>query len=265
LKLFDTHTHYTDRAYKGKAGELIKQMLSDNVAGFVAVGYCFDSIPKSIKLAERYNNVYASVGIHPHYAKENLPTDYAEQLRNYATDGGNTKIVAIGEAGLDYHYDDSEKFKSKQKEVFLAQLDLARELNLPIIIHSRDAANDTLEILRKEFLKNPDLKAVMHCYTGSVEMARVLIKLGVLISFTGVLTFKNAKKSHEVCREIPLNRIMLETDCPYMAPEPFRGKTCDSSMAWNTAEKIAEIKGVTLEEVVKSCNANAKWFFKIEF
>jgi TatD DNase family protein len=258
VRLFDTHTHYDDDAYGGSADELIGRILSDNVSGFMAVGCSLETIPKAIKMAEKYSNVYASVGIHPHYAGD-LPKDYPALLEKWA---GHSKVKAIGEFGLDYHYDGYNR--EKQIEVFRESLNLAVKLGLPAIIHSRDSSADTMEILREFFYGKPDkLRAVMHCYSGSVEMAEELVKMGIRISFTGVITFKNAKKAVSVCRKIPIEMFMLETDCPYMAPEPFRGKVCDSSMAWNTAAKIGEIKGLCAEEVVKICNKNAEKFFNI--
>jgi TatD DNase family protein len=254
LLIFDTHAHYEDKAYGNNADELIERILSENVAGFINVGCSLESIPAALQIAERYQTVYASVGIHPHYAGD-LPPDYLSRIENWAK---FPKVRAIGETGLDYHYDGY--IREKQIKVFIEQIDLAKRLNLPVIIHSRDAARDTMDIVREA---KP--RAVMHCYSGSAEMARELIKLDVLISFTGVLTFKNARKAAEVCRQVPLEMMMLETDCPYMAPEPFRGRTCDSSMTRYTAEKIAQIKGVTVDEVVKTCNNNAKIFFDIDF
>ena len=257
-KLFDTHAHYDDRAYGDNPYEFINRILSDDdarVAGFMQIGCSVKDIPKSLMIAEKFDNVYAAVGFHPHYAGK-LPNDYISRLRKWAE---HPKVRAIGETGLDYHYEGY--CRDAQIEAFRKQLDLSRELNLPAVIHSRDAAQDTMNVLREY----KGIKAVMHCYSGSVETARELIQLKVLISFTGVITFKNAKKAVEVCREVPLSLLMLETDCPYMAPEPFRGKLCDSSMAWQTAAKIAEIKGISTEEVVEACNNNAKTFFNIEF
>jgi TatD DNase family protein len=257
IKLFDTHAHYDDKAYGGNADALITRILSDSenaVAGFMAVGCSMRTIPKSLAIAEKYGTVYASAGIHPHYVKQVTP-DYLLRLEEWAK---HSKVRAIGETGLDYHYDGY--CRETQIRVFREQLALAARLNLPVIVHSRDSTADTLEILR-EFRP----KGVMHCYSGSVDTARELVKLGILISFTGVITFRNARKAAEVCREIPDESIMLETDCPYMAPEPFRGKLCDSSMAWKSAAKIAEIRGVSVEKMVEICNNNAKKFFNIEF
>ena len=250
--MFDTHAHYDDRAYGKCPRELISRILKDNVSGFIQVGCSLRSIPESLKIADEFDNVYAAVGIHPHYASE-LPDDYLSRVQKWAS---YPSVVAIGEIGLDYHYEGYSR--DNQIKVFTEQLDLAKKTGLPVIIHSRDAAEDTMRILRET---RP--MAVMHCYSGSLEMSRELIKLGILISFSGVITFKNAKKAAEVCREVPLHMLMLETDCPYMAPEPHRGKTCDSSMAWHTAAKIAEIKGISTQEVVEVCNETAKRFFNI--
>ena len=257
-KLFDTHTHYVDKRYRGGADALIQRILADNVAGFIAVGYDVSSSRASVALAERYDGVFAAVGVHPHDAKPSLDADYIAQLERLAV---QSKVKAIGECGLDYHYDGYDR--STQMNVFEAQLRLAVKLNLPVIVHSRDATADTMSILR-EYV--PQLKgAVMHCYAGSVETARELVAMGMLISFTGALTFNNARVAKEVAKVIALEHIMLETDCPYMAPQAFRGKTCDSSMAWCTAEKLAEIKGISVSEVVTACNNNAKKFFNIDF
>jgi len=253
IKLFDTHTHYDDEAYEN-APALIKKMLSESVAGFIAIGCSLGRSVKAVRIAEAYENVYASVGIHPGDV-DGLPDDYISRLKHSAQ---SAKVRAIGEIGLDYHYDGYSR--NEQIKAFREQLELARELNLPVIIHSREATEDCMAILREY---KP--LAVMHCYSGSAETAKELVKMGILISFTGVVTFKNARKAVEACEAVPLDMLMLETDCPYMAPEPYRGKVCDSSMAWRTAEKIAAIKGVEPIELVKICNGNAKRFFNIEF
>jgi TatD DNase family protein len=255
MKLFDTHTHYDDRRYGDTADALITRILGDNVAGFIAVGHSRDANFRATEIAAKYNPVFASVGIHPHYAKGSLAPDYLAELECLSK---SPKVVAIGECGLDYHYDGFER--ESQIRVFREQLILAEKLNKPVIVHSRDATEDTMAILN-EFTP----RAVMHCYAGSVETARELLELGIMISFTGVLTFPNARKAVAVVREIPLSAIMIETDCPYMAPQAFRGKLCDSSMAWHIAAKIAEIKGINTDEVAEICNNNAKRFFDIEF
>ncbi len=255
LTLFDTHTHYDDEQYNSDRDSVIENMLSSNVAGFMAIGCSLSRSQKAVNLASAYDNVYAAVGIHPGDI-EGLPIDYLSQLKKMAA---NKKVAAIGEIGLDYFYEGYDK--ERQQEVFIEQLALATELNLPVIIHSREATQDTLDVIKKH-LKT---KAVMHCFSGSVETAQILIKMGIMISFTGVLTFKNAKKAIEALRAVPLNMLMLETDCPYMAPTPFRGNRCDSSMTWYTAQKIAEIKQTTTDKIVETCNNNAKRFFNINF
>ena len=257
MQIFDTHAHYDDRRYDN-AEALIVRLLSENVAGFIAAGHSMDANFRGCSLAAKFANVYASVGIHPHYAKSDLAQNsknYKQTLKDLAV---SEKVVAIGECGLDYHYPGYER--EVQIAVFREQLGLAFELNLPVIIHSRDAAEDTMRILREY---KP--RAVMHCYSGSVETMRELMKLGILVSFTGALTFPNARKAAEVVREVPLDMLMLETDCPYMAPQKFRGKTCDSGMLGEVAAKVAEIRGISIEEVVETCNNNAKRFFNIKF
>ncbi|MCL1867281.1 MAG: TatD family hydrolase [Oscillospiraceae bacterium] len=259
-KIFDTHTHYDDKAYGKSAHELISRILREDVAGFIAVGCSMTTVPKSLEIAEKYDNVYASVGVHPHYAGK-LPPDYLDKLEQWTK---SPFAKAVGEIGLDYHYDgrDDAAVRENQVRIFREQLVLAAKSGLPVIVHSRDSAHDTMEILR-EFRKSSQNRIVMHCYSGSLDMARELVKMDVCISFTGVLTFRNARKAAEVCREIPLSHIMLETDCPYMSPEPYRGRICDSSMITKTAEKVAEIKGLTVGEVAEVCNKNAEEFFGI--
>ncbi|MDR0222703.1 MAG: TatD family hydrolase [Oscillospiraceae bacterium] len=254
IKLFDTHTHYDDRAYKGGADAVIEKALADNVAGFMAIGCTLDRSRKAVKIAESRETAYAAVGIHPNDVG-GLPPDYLERLEETAK---SEKVKAIGEIGLDYHYKGYDR--ENQIKAFKEQLRLAERLGLPVIIHSREAAEDTMEILR-EFKP----RAVTHCYSGSAETAGELVKMGILISFTGALTFKNARRAVEACAAVPLEKLMIETDCPYMAPEPFRGELCASGMAWFTAAKIAEIKGLSTKETVKVCNENAKRFFGIDF
>ncbi|MDR1753538.1 MAG: TatD family hydrolase [Eubacterium sp.] len=274
LKLFDTHTHYDDEAYDNDRDELLRTMFGAperGVAGFIAIGCSPERNLKAISIAEKYKNVYAAVGVHPGDLR-GLPDDYIKNLRDLAK---NKKTSAIGEIGLDYHYEGYSR--SVQIKAFREQLDLATSLSLPVIIHSRDATADTLEILREylpslkrsstneQLSKTGRVGVVMHCFSGSVETSKELFKMGIMISFTGVLTFKNAKKAVEAAAVVPMEMLMLETDCPYMAPVPFRGGRCDSGMAWYIAEKLAEIKDMTTEEVVKICNDNAKKFFNISF
>ena len=195
---------------------------------------------ENVALAQKYGYIYAAVGVHPESVDE-TPSDYREKLTELVK--SSEKVRAIGEIGLDYHYENYDR--DKQILFFRQQLELARELSLPVIVHSRNASEDTLDIL-KEYRQ----AGVVHCFSGSAEVAREVIKLGMYIGFTGVLTFKNAKKALRALEAVPLDRLLLETDCPYMAPEPLRGRRCDSSMICYTAEKAAQIKGVSTQELL---------------
>lgn len=255
MKIIDTHAHYDDRQFDVDRYELIERILSDNVLGFINIGCDIESSIFSSELSKKYNNVYASVGIHPGMVDE-TEEGYIEKLKELCK---NKKVVAIGEIGLDYHYEGYDR--ERQIRFFREQLALAKELSLPVIIHSRDATEDTMEILRE---LRPE-KAVMHCFSGSAETAAELVKLGIMISFTGVLTFKNSKKAVKACEETPIEMLMLETDSPYMAPTGYRGQRCDSSMTMVTAGKLAEIKGISTEEAISICNGNAIKFFGLDF
>ena len=204
--------------------------------------------------AQKYDYIYAAAGVHPESVDTN-PADYLETVRKAISE--NPKIRAVGEIGLDYHYDGYDR--EKQIKLFREQLELARELDMPVIVHSRDACEDTLVLLR-EFKP----KGVVHCFSGSAETAREIIRLGMYIGFTGVLTFKNAKKALRALAEVPLDRLLLETDCPYMAPVPFRGKRCDSSMIAYTAQKAAEIKGIPVDELLEITCRNGMALYNIQ-
>lgn len=253
IKLTDTHAHYDDEAFEADRDRLLRRLFSETVGKIITVGCALDRWKKTLELAEKYEGIYGAVGIHPEDIYD-LPENYLEQIEKLAQ---NPKIVAIGEMGLDYHYENYDR--EKQIQIFTDQLRLADRLSMPVIIHSRDATEDTMRILRSEKPK----KAVMHCFSGSRETALEVLSLGLYISFTGVLTFKNAKRAVEACEAVPLDRLMLETDCPYMAPVPYRGERCDSSMILSTAAKMAEIKGVSPEEIIEICNRNAEKFFGI--
>lgn len=253
IKLTDTHAHYDDEAFDPDRHELLQRLFSETVGKIITVGCAADRWADTISLAESYENMYAAIGIHPEDIY-NLPSDYLRQIEELAE---NPKVVAIGEMGLDYHYENYDR--EKQITIFTDQLRLADKLSMPVIIHSRDATEDTLNIIRAEKPK----KAVMHCFSGSAETAAEILSLGLYISFTGVLTFKNAKKAIAACEAVPTDRLMLETDCPYMAPVPYRGQRCDSSMILSTAAKMAEIKGVSTGEMIDICNKNAERFFGI--
>ncbi len=251
--IIDTHSHYDSEAFDTDRYQLLDSLFEKNISAIIHAGVDIPSSEFGIETARRYPKFYTSVGFHPEYASGVTEEDMA-RLRQLAR---ADKVVAIGEIGLDYHYEGYDR--EAQIKLFREQVTLAGELDLPIIIHSRDAMEDTLEILRE---LRP--KGVMHCYSGSAETARELLDLGLYISMTGVLTFKNAKKSVKVLEMLPLDRFMLETDCPYMAPEPNRGKRCDSSLIPDTARKAAEVKGISYEELVAATKENAIRLFGLD-
>ncbi len=252
--IFDTHAHYTDRAFDADRGELLASLPERGVSLVMLAGCSPEDSAACAALAGQYDYIYAAAGVHPECV-DRLPEDWLAQIRKLAQD--DPKIRAIGEIGLDYHYEGYDA--EKQKAVFIAQLELAQELDLPVILHVRDAIGDAMEILRQY---RP--KGVMHCYSGSAETAKEILQLGLYISFTGVLTFKNARKALEVLEMLPADRFLLETDCPYMAPVPFRGKRCDSSLIAYTAEKAAEIKNMDTQELIDLCCENGKKLFGIK-
>lgn len=252
VKIIDSHAHYDDSAFDGDREQLLSSMFESSVELIIEMGCSMESSRNSVALSQKYPQIYAAVGVHPEDCSK-VYDGYIEELEQLSR---NEKVVAIGEIGLDYHYDGFDR--EKQIEVFEQQLILAQRLNLPVVIHSRDATKDCMELLKKY---KP--KGVVHCFSGSAETAKEIISLGMYIGFTGVLTFKNARKAIEACEVIPTDRLLLETDCPYMAPVPFRGKRCDSTMIRFTAEKMAEIKGVTPDKIQEICNNNAKILFAI--
>ncbi|MBE6918325.1 MAG: TatD family deoxyribonuclease [Ruminococcaceae bacterium] len=252
--LFDTHAHYDDDWFDEDRDALLSSMPERGVGLIVNPGITVETSRMAIAMAEQYPHMYAAVGIHPENCHDFVPA-HIDELRELAR---HPKVVAIGEIGLDYYWDTNPP-KEFQQEVLRAQMALAQELQLPVIIHDRDAHADTLAIV-KEF---PEVTGVFHCYSGSVEDARTLVKMGWMLSFNGAATFKNARKAPEVIAEVPLERLMIETDAPYLAPVPHRGKRNDSSLVHLVAEKIAQIKGLTAEEVEKATWDNGKRFFNI--
>ncbi len=250
--LFDTHAHLNDPAFDADREELMAGLWEKGIGYVMNAGCSLESSRDIIRMAERYPWLYASVGSHPDSADE-VNEEVIAQYRKLA---GHEKVKAIGEIGLDYYYEDNPR--EIQKNAFRMQMELAKELDLPVIIHEREAHDDGMRIV-KEF---PAVKGVFHCYSGSAEMARQLVKMGWYIGFTGVLTFKNARKAVETAASIPLDRIVLETDCPFMAPEPYRGKRNDPGYLPKMAEKLAEIRGISVEEVVKVTTENAKRLYR---
>ncbi len=255
IMLFDTHAHYDDAKFDGDRYEMIESLQNNGVKYVVDIGCSFESIPKAEALAEKYDFIYFSAGLHPNDAQaaEDFP-DTLPFLRKFLS---HPKNVALGEIGLDYYW--PEPSREIQKKWFEIQLDLAEELSKPVIIHDRDAHGDCMEIIRR----HPNVKGVFHSYSGSPEMAEELIKLGWYISFSGVLTFKNAAKLPEVAKIVPSERMLLETDCPYLAPVPYRGQRNNSIIMAKTAEKLAEIRGVSYEEVCRITTKNALDFYRI--
>ena len=253
--LFDTHAHLNDRAFDPDREALMESFADAGVGLVMNAGCSLESSREVVAMAENYPWLYASVGSHPDAADE-VDTAVLEEYRKLCK--LKTKVKAIGEIGLDYHYEDIPR--EIQKKAFRMQMALAEELGLPVIVHERDAHEDGLAIV-KEF---PKVKGVFHCYSGSAEMARQLVDLGWYIGFTGVLTFKNARKAVETAASIPLERIVLETDCPYMAPEPFRGKRCHPGYLYRMAEKLAEIRGISIEEVHAATYENGKRLYGIQ-
>jgi TatD DNase family protein len=253
--LFDTHAHMDDRAFDADRQELLASLSAQGIALVMNPGCSLASSRNVWQLTKEYNWLYGAVGSHPDVADE-VNEAVIEEYRRLCAE--NKKIKAIGEIGLDYHYEDIPR--ELQQKAFRMQMALAEELNLPAIVHERDAHADGMAIV-EEF---PSVTGVFHCYSGSLEMAKWLIDRGWFIGFTGVLTFKNARKALEVAEHIPLDRIVLETDCPYMAPEPFRGKRNHPGYLYRMAERLAQLRGVSVEEIHRITTENGKILYRIE-
>ncbi len=254
-KIFDSHAHYNDDSFKKDYNEILQHIQNSGVGLVMNVGADINSSRLALKQAKENDFMVCSVGIHPHDAIQARDEDIMAELESMAMDN---KVHAIGEAGLDYHYDDSWS-PQVQKEAFIRQIKLANKLDKPLIIHTREAMQDTLDILNEYPLKN----GVVHCYSGSRESCKTLVKMGMYIGFTGVITFKNARRALDSLKVVPLDRLLIETDCPYMAPEPNRGKRCDSSMLHFIAQRIADELGMTKDEIIKITNENARRLFNI--
>jgi TatD DNase family protein len=252
--LFDTHAHMDDRAFDADRAALLKGLPEKGISLVMNPGCSLESSRNAVALANQYGYIYAAVGSHPDAADE-VNDAVLEEYRKLCK--LNSKVKAIGEIGLDYHYEDIPR--ELQKKAFRAQMKLAEELNLPVIVHERDAHADAMEIL-DEF---PTVTGVFHCYSGSAEMAKELVKRGWYIGFTGVLTFKNAKKAVEVAKTLPHDRLVLETDCPYMAPEPFRGKRNHPGYLYRMAEQLAQIWDLPVEQVQSITLENGKRLYRI--
>ena len=252
--LFDTHAHLNDPAFDPDRAELMAGIAEKGIGYVMNAGCDLQSSRDIVEMAEQYPWLYAAVGSHPDSADE-VNEEVIEAYRKLCS---HEKVRAIGEIGLDYHYEDIPR--EIQKHAFRMQMALAKEVDLPVIIHEREAHDDGMGIVR-EF---PGVTGVFHCYSGSAEMARQLVEMGWYIGFTGVLTFKNARKAVETAASIPLDRIVLETDCPYMAPEPYRGKRNDPGYLPQMAEKLAQIRGISVEEAIAVTTENAKRLYRID-
>ena len=251
--IFDTHAHYDDERFCEDSQELLSSFAVNGITGVVSCGVNTETSKANIELSEKYPFIYAAVGYHG-LNTEDVPENYIEVLSELI---GNRKVVAIGEIGLDYHYE--RETRDFQLEIFRRQIEFANEHNLPVIVHDREAHEDTLKILKE--LKP---KGVLHCFSGSVEMAKEIIKLGVYIGLGGAVTFKNAVKPVEVAAFVPEDRLLLETDAPYMTPVPFRGQRCTSLHIPYTAEKIAEVRGVDTQYLLDITDRNARELFGIK-
>lgn len=251
--IFDSHAHYDDEAFDTDREELLYQIHQNGVCAVLNAGCNLSSSREGIALSEKYSFVYSSIGIHPHDA-QSVTSQTMEELYALAK---SPKVVAVGEIGLDYHYDLSPR--EQQRTVFEQQLKLAKELSLPVIIHAREATEETLSLLKKY---RP--QGVVHCFSGSAETAKEIVKLGMYLGFTGLITFKNTKHALEAIQAVPADRLLLETDCPYMAPVPHRGKRCDSTMIAYTAEKMAELKGLAPQEMIDLARKNTCRLFGIQ-
>ena len=250
---FDSHAHLDDARFQPDFDDILARMRENGVTGMMNIGCDLPSSERSVALAERYDWIWAAVGSHPDDA------DHVDEARiaRYRALCQNPRVRAIGEIGLDYHYEDIPR--EIQKNAFRMQLALARELSMPVVVHEREAHEDGMRII-DEF---PEVKGVFHCYSGSLEMAKELVKRGWYIGFTGVITFKNARKAVEVAEWLPLSRTLIETDCPYMAPEPFRGRRNDPSLVPYVAAKIAALRGLSSEQVGAATSENARRLFRI--
>lgn len=252
--LFDSHAHLDDEKFDMDRDEVIARALENGVTGMINAGSCMASSARSVALAQQYDSIYAAVGIHPHDAKAAQEQDY-EQLAAWSQ---LHKVVGIGEIGLDYYYDFSPR--DLQRTVFVRQIDVARQMDMPFIIHDRDAHGDILEVLRKEA---KGLKGVLHCFSGSLEMAKEVIKMGFYISIAGPVTFKNAAKLPEIVASVPLERLLVETDCPYLTPHPHRGKRNEPAYVKLVAEQVASLRGMDFSDLAKATSENVKRLFNI--
>ncbi len=254
MEIFDSHAHYDSERFDADRDTLLPSLKKSGVAYVANIGCDLPSSRKSVALAEKYDFVWATVGVHPHNTDDMIPQDMYE-LEKLLRHGC---VVALGEIGLDYYHDFSPR--AVQLEKFALQMELAEATQTPVVIHMRDSAQDCLDIVRR--FKVP--RGVFHCYSGSLETAKTLVNMGYWLGFTGVITFSNAKKSHDVLRWIPRDRILIETDCPYLTPEPHRGKRNDSTMLVHTLQALGAILGISADEAARLTTDNSKAFYGIK-
>lgn len=255
MKIVDSHCHLDDEKFDMDRDEIISDFEKEEIDFVVDPASDVASSEKIVEIVKKYDKIYGAVGIHPHEV-ENI-TD--KDLKKIYDLSFSEKIVAIGEIGLDYYYDNAPR--EKQKEIFIKQMEIAKKRKLPVIIHTREAMGDTYEILSKF---KSEVKGVMHCYTGSIEMAKRFIELGYYISISGAVTFKNAVKVREMAKQVPIDNLLVETDSPYLTPEPNRGKRNESKYVWLVAKKVAELKEIELNNLIYNTNSNARNLFSIE-
>lgn len=255
MKIVDSHSHIDDEKFDIDREEVVSLFDENKIDFIVDPASDVKSSEKIVEIVKKFSRVYGAVGIHPHEV-EDITDDDLKKIYNLSF---SNKIVAIGEIGLDYYYDNSPR--EKQKEIFRKQLEIAKKRNLPVIIHTREAMQDTFDIL-SEF--KGDITGVMHCYTGSFEMAKKFINLGFYISISGVVTFKNATNVREMAKKIPLDNLLIETDSPYLTPEPNRGKRNESKFVWLVAQKLSELKNIEINNLIYNTNSNARNLFKID-
>ena len=258
MNLFDNHAHLDDEKFNNDREEIIKE-IGKEIKGFISAGYSLEGSQKAVELSNKYDFIYATCGISPNdipQSEEEL-WKTVEKIKNLVQI--NKKVVAIGEIGLDYYWEKDQKRRELQKVAFVKQIELANELNLPIVIHTRDAIMDTLEILKQNEVKN---KGVFHCCPLNRELVKEALKLGFYISFAGPITFKNSKNANEIIEMVPNDKILIETDSPYLSPEPLRGKRNDPRNVKYIAKKIADVKGLTLEEVANITYSNVRKIYK---
>jgi len=259
MNLFDSHSHYNDAKFDIDREEIIKETLSSGVSNFIVAGYNVESSKKAIEIASKYEGLYAIVGISPNDL-ENIKTD--EDINNSILEieelAKNKKVVAIGEIGLDYYW--NKENKELQRKMFIKQIELANKLDLPIVIHTRDAFLDTIQVLKEN---NVDPKGIFHCCPLNRELVKEALNLGYYISLSGVITFKNTKNADEIINMVPEEKLLIETDSPYLSPEPLRGKRNNSMNVKYVAEKIANVKNKTVEEIAEITSNNAKRIFNI--